>query len=220
MKQNNLKNLYYTISIGFMLHCFADDIGFGEKNMEGVAENPVVSRYVQALCDVAKKDNIEHDVPEVLSAVCELIEAQSDYPRALARYSLMPKEAAEFVDMLAEAVDCPTIILNFLKLLARNKRFSLLPQISQGYQDYLKEIEGTKTVFVTYADRFGENEQKKLLKDLKEVFGCDNVECVLQQDRSLIGGIQVRYKSKMLDYSVKSMLARLHETIRRGSYAN
>lgn len=188
--------------------------------MEGIGDNPVVSRYVQALYDVAKVDNIERDVADVLSAVCELIETRSDYLRALARYSLMPKEAVEFVDILAEAVDFPSIVLNFLKLLARNKRFSLLPHISQRYQNYLKEIEGTKTVFVTYADKFDENDQKKLLQDLKEVFGCDNVECVLQQDRSLIGGIQVRYKSKMLDYSAKSMLARLHETIRRGSYAD
>lgn len=188
--------------------------------MEGIEDNPVVSRYVRALYDVAKMENTEHDVAEMLSAVCELIETQADYLRALARYSLMPKEAAEFVDILAEAVDFPPIVLNFLKLLARNKRFSLLPQISRGYQNYLKEIEGTKTIFVTYADKFDEKEQKKLLQDLKEVFGCDNVECVSQQDCSLIGGIQVRYKSKMLDYSAKSMLARLHETIRRGSYAN
>lgn len=188
--------------------------------MEGIKDNPVVSRYVQALYDVAKNEHIENEVEKVLSALCELLNTQSSFPRLLARYSLMPKEAMEFINVLTEVVDCPPIVLNFLKLLARNKRFSLLPQISQGYRDYIEEINGTKTVFVTYADKFEKNDKEKLLKDLKEVFKCENVKCVLRQDRSLIGGIQVRYKSKMLDYSVKSMLERLHETIRRGSYAN
>lgn len=187
---------------------------------ETVEDNPVVTRYVEALYTVAKGQNLEQEAADILSEVCRLIETHDDWERMLSRFSLMPKDAENFVDMLSDFADCHSVVLNFLKLLARNKRFILLPQIAQKYSDYLKEIAGTKTVFVTYADEFSAKDQEELLKDLKEVFECDNVECVLQQDRSLIGGIQVRYKSKMLDYSVKSKLARLHEAIRRSSYAN
>lgn len=187
---------------------------------EAMEGNPVVTRYVEALYTVVKEIGLEQKTAEILADICTLIEAHDDWERMLSRFSLMPKDAEDFVDVLSESADCPSVILNFLRLLARNKRFVLLPQISREYDNYLKEIRGTKTILVTYADEFSEKEQKKLLSDLKEVFGCDNVECVLQQDRSLIGGIQVRYKSKMLDYSVKSKLARLHEAIRRSSYAN
>ena len=104
--------------------------------------------------------------------------------------------------------------------MAHNKRFSLLSEISKSYSDYLKDIEGTKTVFVTYAKEFSEKDKVDLLDNLKEVFECDNVECVLRKDATLIDGIQIQYNSKMLDYSVKSKLARLHKAIRRDSYAD
>jgi len=188
--------------------------------MKVTINNPVIARYVQALYSIANEQSCEHDVERGLSEICKLIENSKNYKRMLSRFSLTPSDAIKFVDMLEQSANVNGVVLNFLKLLAHNKRFSLLSEISKSYSDYLKDIEGTKTVFVTYAKEFSEKDKVDLLDNLKEVFECDNVECVLRKDATLIDGIQIQYNSKMLDYSVKSKLARLHKAIRRDSYAD
>lgn len=195
-------------------------VGEMSVQVKSSGKNPVVARYVQSLYKVAKNSSLEKEVADSLFNICYLIKSQQGYVRMLSRFSLIPKEAINFVNVVTESVKCHPILLNFLKVLACNKRFGLIEEICQGYLDYLKKIQGTKTVFVTYAKDFSDDDKNSLVANLKEVLGCDSIECVLKKDSALIDGIQVRYGSRMLDYSIKSKLARLHETIRRSSYAN
>jgi F-type H+-transporting ATPase subunit delta len=66
--------------------------------------------------------------------------------------------------------------------------------------------------YVTYANDFSEKTRNELSQHLRELVG-GTIEFVVRQDKSLIGGLQIRYGSKILDYSVKSKLNRLKRSI-------
>ena len=66
--------------------------------------------------------------------------------------------------------------------------------------------------YVTYAKDFSEKTRNELAQRLRELVG-GTVEFVTRRDESLIDGLQIRYGSKILDYSAKSKLNRLKRSM-------
>jgi F0F1-type ATP synthase delta subunit len=80
-------------------------------------------------------------------------------------------------------------------------------------------VDGKRMFYVTVTKNSSDLHVKKLKDNLQEVFG-GSIECIMNEDQSLIGGLKIQYRSKILDYSVKSRLRRLHSAMRKENYGN
>ena len=178
--------------------------------------NPVTDAYVRALYDVAAKHGVVDKVSEELNELKNILTQCKDTRKLLKRISLIKKEAEEFAVFLSKQMKLSEIVSNFLKVLVKNNRFFLLMDICEIYAQRIDQLSGKVKIFVKYADKFTLADKKLLLNNLKPVFG-ESIECIAEQDKSLIGGIVLQHGSKILDYSVKSKLARLRSAI-RGEY--
>ena len=83
----------------------------------------------------------------------------------------------------------------------KNARFKILPDILREYEKLLTEKRGIKTVVVEAANKPDKKELdiiKKYLEDkLKKI-----VEFEVRHEKSLIGGVVIKYDSMLYDYSI------------------
>ena len=188
-------------------------------SLDYVENNSIVSKYVRALYDVAKGRGIEKKILEQLKNLKKCIGEMENFEEILKRASLVKNFGIEFVEILKQHLGLSAEIYNFLSLIRINKRLPLLMDFCCGYEKFIDEIEGKKKFLVTTFEPINDPKKKKLEKTLQQVFG-GKIEMDLKQDPSIIGGMIVQHRSKILDYSVKSRITRLHEAIRRENYEN
>ncbi|MDR2158285.1 MAG: ATP synthase F1 subunit delta [Holosporaceae bacterium] len=183
------------------------------------AENSVVNRYIKSLYEVSMSLGIEKIVLTQMKSIKDYVAVIDNYEKYLKKFSLMTKSGENFISMLKDELNLSKEVGNFLDLLLKNHRLSLLMEICDAYLSFVDKIKGKKIFYITYAKGFSKSDEKRLAGDLRAVFGGE-IECVSVQDPLLVGGIKIQFRSKILDYSVKSRLARLSSAIRGDNYEN
>ena len=176
-----------------------------------IFDDAAVNRYVKALYEVGV--GRESEFLQQIRAVREAIESLDDRDRLLKRFSMLAKEGKVFVETLISELELIPEIGNLLKLVLVNKRFSIILDICAAYEKFCDQMKEKRVFYVKYARDFSEKTKNELAQRLREVVG-GTVEFVTHQDESLIDGFQLRYGSKILDYSMKSKLNRLKKAMR------
>ncbi|MDR2781808.1 MAG: ATP synthase F1 subunit delta [Holosporaceae bacterium] len=183
------------------------------------AENSIVSRYVKALYEVSASSGTYKKILKEFELIRDCVLAIDGFEKHLKRTSLIAKFGENFIAQLKEILNLSQQMENFLLLLLKNKRLSLLLEICDGYSSLVDDVRGKKVFFVTHANGFSKEDKQQLISNLCAVFH-GKIECVVKKDPSLIGGIKIQFRSKILDYSVKSRLERLYRAIKGDIYEN
>ena len=98
--------------------------------------------------------------------------------------------------------------LNFLKLVAQNRRLHALPDIIKAYATLLSQSKGEVAGEVTSAEPLSDAQLSDLKAALKGSLGQD-VALSTRVDSSILGGLIVKVGSRMLDNSLKTKLQNL-----------
>jgi len=98
--------------------------------------------------------------------------------------------------------------LNFIRLLAENKRLGLLPEIAARFELLRAEYENEVDVVVTSAVPLSDSQQSKLAASLKTRLQRD-VRITTALDPGLLGGAVIRAGDLVIDGSIKGRLQRL-----------
>jgi F-type H+-transporting ATPase subunit delta len=161
--------------------------------------------YAAALFDLSQS---EGSVDAVESGLVEIqkLSAESDDFR---RFLRSPVISADLKSSAAEAILSkaklnPTVT-NFVKVVARNGRLFALPAIIKAFQELAAEGRGEVTADVTSAAPLTSAQLKSLADTLKQKIG-KTVTLTEHVDPSLIGGLQVKVGSQMIDSSLKTKL--------------
>lgn len=116
--------------------------------------------------------------------------------------------AAEVAGLVAPPGDHDAGFLQFLAVLAENRRITLLPEISALYETLRAEAQNIVRARVTSALPLDEAALAKLRESLRARFGRD-VEIEAAVDPALIGGAVIDTGDTVIDGSVRGRLARL-----------
>jgi F-type H+-transporting ATPase subunit delta len=98
--------------------------------------------------------------------------------------------------------------LNFIRLLAENKRLSLLPEIAARFELLRADYENEVDVLVTSAVPLSDAQKAKLADSLKTRLRRD-VRITTALDPGLLGGALIRAGDLVIDGSIKGRLQRL-----------
>lgn len=101
---------------------------------------------------------------------------------------------------------------NLIRSLNKNNRLEALPAIFRNYHKMLLEKKGVLIANVTTAVELDDKAIEKMAKDLKQSLG-QEVKVETETRKDIIGGIIVRIGSRMIDYSVKTKLRNLKNTM-------
>jgi len=102
--------------------------------------------------------------------------------------------------------------VNFVSLLADNKRLGLLPIIAEQFEVLKAKQEKLSHVEITSAFDIDNASEDKLAKALSEKLNC-SVDINTTVDTNLIGGAVVRAGDLVIDASVRGRLAKLNESV-------
>lgn len=184
-----------------------------------VVGNSVTNRYVRSLYNVAAKSGLERDVAKELSNVKLYVSSIENCDKFLKRMSLLTGDGLRFVEFMKKKLNLSNCMSNFIDLLLDNKRLGIILEICAAYEAFLNQVDSKRFFYLTFAKEISDSLVKQFSEYLEKAFG-GSVECIVKHDRSLIDGVKVQYRSRILDYSLKSRLKRLHCVVRSGNYEN
>jgi ATP synthase, F1 delta subunit len=162
--------------------------------------------YASALFDVAKSENQLASVETALSDVARLVRESEDFSRFLKSPAIKSEDKAHALDAILGNTQTNPLVANLLKLVARNGRLFALPQIIDAFKALAAQARGEVTAEVTSAAPLSEAQARSLSETLAAKVG-KAVTLNQHVDPSLIGGLQVKVGSQLIDSSLKTKLA-------------
>jgi F-type H+-transporting ATPase subunit delta len=168
----------------------------------------VPGRYASALFELAREEKATEEVGRQLAGLGLAI-GQSDDLRRLVRspvYSSENQIAA--LDGVAGELGVSGTALNFLKLVAKNRRLAALPDIIKAYATLLASSKGEIAGEVISAEPLSGQQLDDLKAALKSSLGRD-VALITRVDSAILGGLIVKVGSRMMDNSLKTKLQSL-----------
>jgi len=174
------------------------------------AQNSVLTQiarpYASALFDLARSENQLASVETSLSDVSRLIGESADFARFLRSPVITADDKAGALDALLAKSATNPLVSNFLRLIAKNGRLFALDAIIVGFRELAAQARGEVTAEVTSATPLTHDQVSALAETLKSRIG-KTVTLNQFVDASLIGGLQVKVGSQMIDSSLKTKLA-------------
>jgi F-type H+-transporting ATPase subunit delta len=161
--------------------------------------------YAAALFDLARSDGSVAAVESGLDAVHKLSGESADFRRFLRSPVIGAGEKSAALETILGKIDIGKTVGNFLRVVARNGRLFALPAIVREFQALAAAERGEVSADVTSAAPLSAAQRKSLADTLKHKIG-KTVTLTEHVDPSLIGGLQVKVGSQMIDSSLKTKL--------------
>lgn len=174
------------------------------------AQNSVLTQiarpYASALFDLAKSENQLAQVETGLSDISRLIGESEEFSRYLRSPVINADTKAQALDAILAKASVNGLVSNFLRIVAKNGRLFALDQIIVVFRELAAADRGETTADVTSAAPLSADQVKALAETLKAKLG-KTVTLNQFVDPSLIGGLQVKVGSQLIDSSLKTKLA-------------
>ncbi len=180
-----------------------------------MSASAIAKRYAKALVELGAEEGAVDRFQTALTGVETAFKTSPELVAVLANpaYSLEAKR--EILKDVAAKLDLPTTMVNFLLLLQERNRMSALSQIALAYDALANERSGVLRAKVTAAMELTEAEVAGIKQALAAKTG-KQVQLTVAVDKSLIGGVVTQIGDKVFDGSVKTQLARIEDTLKKG----
>lgn len=165
-------------------------------------------RYASALFDLASDEKSVDKVATQLAAFQAALEASDDLKSLVRSPVVKAEDQAAAVTAVAAKVGLDGTALNFLKLVAKNRRLAAVGDMVKAYQALVAVAKGETSAEVTSAEKLSDKHIKDLKAALKSSLGRD-VQLSTRVDSSILGGLIVKVGSRMVDNSLKTKLDNL-----------
>jgi F-type H+-transporting ATPase subunit delta len=168
----------------------------------------VAGRYATALFELARDENPLDKVARDLTALGDLLKRHDNLRHALK--SPLPRRAehAALVKALAERAHFSPLTAKILGLLAQRRRLNQIETIIEMFMALLAKHRGEVRAQLTSAHPLTEEQVKAVRKIFHDMTKRD-VKLDMRVDDNLIGGVVLRYGSRMIDTSLRTKLNNL-----------
>ncbi len=176
------------------------------------------SRYAAALLDMAQKDGVDAKIEKDMEDLAAMMASSADL-RALTANPLFDREAQKnAVAVLAEKAGFQRLTVNFLGVLASNRRLALLDGVIRAFRTEAARRRGERTAKVQTAYALTSQQTEALQAQLGKAMG-SHVTLDVEVNKDLLGGMVVTVGSKQIDSSVRNKLDRLRRAMGAGKAA-
>ncbi len=180
--------------------------------MKQSLKTQIAKNYAKALYELAdtheKKLSLLHDLELLLDF------AQKDSQSSVLLNPLLkPKQQDLFIDDIAQILKLNQLSIAFFKMLIQNKRLFLINQIYQHFQSFYLEGQGIIPVEVETVQPLSGTQEKKLKEGLEKKLH-KKVILSYKLNKSLLGGLILRYHSFEIDDSLKGKMMTLEKVMK------
>jgi len=176
----------------------------------------IATRYARALFELAGEGKLHDSVKSDLQMLAKILR-ESDMMKSFITNPIVTRaQAAQGVEAVLAAAGACELTRKFFALLARERRLAATTSIIEKYLDLLAESRGEMTVQVTSAAPLAKAQIDAIRSALAHASG-KKVEVHAGENPALIGGVQVKIGSRMLDNTIAGKLARLRMALTKAA---
>lgn len=168
----------------------------------------VAGRYASALFDLAEEANQVRQVEKDLIALQSLLSGSADLKRMVRSPVFSSDEQGRAIAAVAEKAGLAPLVVNFLKVLARNRRLFAVGDMIRTFLALAARQRGEVNAEVASAHPLTD-EQLATLKDTLRATAGKDVQLITRVDATLLGGLIVKMGSRMIDSSLRTKLTSL-----------
>ncbi len=173
----------------------------------------IAKRYARALFDIAREENTIEAIYDELKGFSSLLAQSADLAEFFANPVFDSSDKAAVMKDILEKVKMSSTTSNFLKLLVDKRRIDALGQIEECYRKYMDDVLNNVRVDVKTAFPLS-NKLSARIKEQMEGMTGKNVEMVVDEDPSLLGGVVIGVGDTLYDGSVRAQLNSIRELIK------
>ena len=171
--------------------------------ISGVAE-----RYASSLFELALEAGKVDAVSAALNGFDALIGESEDLKRLVQSPVFSAEDQVNAISAIADKLSVDALVVNFLKVVAGNRRLFALPGMIKAFAQIAAAHRGEITADVTSAHALTAEQETELKAALKSVTGKD-VTLVVTVDPAILGGLIVKVGSRQIDTSLRTKLSTL-----------
>ena len=180
-----------------------------------MSDSAISIRYAKALLNIAAEQKQIEQYAEELAGVASILKSE-DLLRLLLDSPTFPLEKkTAIMSDLAGLLKLSDGMKSFIGLLLEKGRIAYLPQIDVNYCKFADDLSGVVRAKIRAASELSEKKTAAIKQELEKQTG-KQVILSVEQDASLIGGLQAEMAGKLFDGSVKTQLKRIAETLAKG----
>ena len=170
-------------------------------------------RYAKALFDLAQEKGVLADIHREFAAFAKTVSGNKDLTRLISSPTFSRADKAEALGKLAESGSLPALLKNFLGVMASNGRAIDIPSTQTAFDTLYAKQRGVQRAIARTAKQMDETQKTRIQNILAKAVGGE-VELTTEVDPDLIGGIQLRIGSKLIDASLKAKLDRMNTAMK------
>lgn len=164
----------------------------------------VQKTYGEALYELAMQENPTELLREA-GQLEEILRENPEFDKLMKHPGIAKQEKQKILKEVWEGKINP-VLLGFLDLLITKDRYAYLPQILEYFTDKMKETQKIGVAYVTTAVELTGEKKAEIEKKLLDTTEYETFEMHYKVDTSILGGMIVRIKDRVVDSSIKSKL--------------
>lgn len=168
----------------------------------------VAGRYASALFDLAEEANQVRQVEKDLTTLQGLLDESADLKRMVRSPVFSSDDQGRAIAAVAEKAGLAPLVVNFLKVLARNRRLFAVRDMIRTFLALAARQRGEVNAEVASAHQLSDEQLAALKETLRASAGKD-VNIITKVDPTLLGGLIVKMGSRMIDSSLRTKLTSL-----------
>lgn len=173
-------------------------------------------RYASALLELAEGKKKLSKVESDLEEIADLLAKSETFRNALVSPMITVNEQQAVLTEIAKKSKLDNLTLNFLKVMAKNRRLGSLAETVATFKEMIAEKNNEVVAEIISAEQLDSATLKKLEKEFSAKTG-KSVQANVTVDEAILGGLIVRIGAKMFDYSVRTRLENLKRELQTAS---
>ncbi len=171
-----------------------------------------VYEYGKALFLITEEDSASDKVLADVKTADSLFKAHPDYVKLLDSPAVSKDERVGLVDKAFSGLD--ERLLNLIKILTEKRMIRYFDKVAQAYYELYDESRGILRVEAVTAIPLTKEQSAAITKKLSLSLG-KTVVLSNTVDKSILGGVKLRYSDVQLDGSVKTRLDKFEEALKQ-----
>jgi len=176
-------------------------------------EGLIPRRYAKALYKVAVERNVDRRLYVLMQTLADSFDSTAGLQAMVANPFVAQVEKDKIIATAAGASEADNTFVDFLKMLAQNKRTGMLNEIARAYIALYRQERNIRKVEVVSAAQLDPAVEKRIVSLVEKHLSGATMEFSTAVDPSLVGGFVINVDNERLDASISHQLTELRRSL-------